>query len=374
MLRCGVSRCALPLQPPCVRHARRSAPTPPRRARCIGPLHRTAHRSRVCLPALRAAADDDACDDSAAPSAPPPAAPGAPLWVVPWDAGVSASVCARFAFLWCVVGFGGQDIVQLLHGAPLSADARAEASLALELFKAAATYQLVRRGSLSSRLAAHTPLKPHVPRVQFSSRLAPFAPLPPPLFACRFGPKTVALGAAGALGAAVAARAVPAAAGSVAALLAPADAGASGAFFIELMTKRRVALHQVLLGFAEISAFSPCSDAGFLGPGPLAACAITVGVTPPVEEAFFRGFLLPVMAQAMPPAAAVVASSAVFAFVHFTTPSATVQLFAVGAVLGATLLAARGNLAAPIVAHAGYNAITLATLASYAAASQSAVL
>ena len=91
-------------------------------------------------------------------------------------------------------------------------------------------------------------------------------------------------------------------------------------------------------------------------------------VTPPLEESFFRGFLLPVLAQAVPPAAAVAASATLFAAAHLASPLATAQLFAVGAVLGATTLAARGNLAAPIIAHAGYNAISLAALA--AAASQ----
>ena len=108
------------------------------------------------------------------------------------------------------------------------------------------------------------------------------------------------------------------------------------------------------------------SHAGLLGPGPLAACALTVVVTPPLEEAFFRGFLLPVMTQAMPPAAAVAASAAVFAAAHLAPPSATAQLFAVGMVLGATTLAARGNLAAPIIAHAGYNALTIAALVAVA--------
>ena len=127
-------------------------------------------------------------------------------------------------------------------------------------------------------------------------------------------------------------------------------------------------MHQALLTAScfpeELTLRFSLSDAGLLGLGPLAACALTVVVTPPLEEAFFRGFLLPVMAQAMPPAAAVAASAAVFALAHLAPPSATAQLFAVGAVLGATTLAARGNLAAPIIAHAGYNALTVASLAA----------
>lgn len=104
------------------------------------------------------------------------------------------------------------------------------------------------------------------------------------------------------------------------------------------------------------------------GAGALSACALTLLVSPPLEEAFFRGFLLPVLAQAVPPAAAVAASAAVFAVAHLETLLGTAQLFAVGAVLGATTLAARGNLVAPILAHAGYNALSLAALAAVAAA------
>ena len=152
MLRCDVSCTALPQQPPCQRHARRSAPPPPHSARCTGARRHTTQRSRVYRPARRAAARDD----DAAPSAPPPAPSGAPLWVVPWDDGVSATVCARFAFLWCAIGFAGPSLVQQMAGSvPLAADARAEAQLALELLKAAAAYQLARCVLLASRRAAH---------------------------------------------------------------------------------------------------------------------------------------------------------------------------------------------------------------------------
>lgn len=74
------------------------------------------------------------------------------------------------------------------------------------------------------------------------------------------------------------------------------------------------------------------------------------------------------LSQAVPPAAAVAASAAVFAFAHLLPPLDTARLFAVGVVLGATTLAARGNLVAPILAHAGYNAIVLAALAAVSAA------
>ncbi len=95
-------------------------------------------------------------------------------------------------------------------------------------------------------------------------------------------------------------------------------------------------------------------------------CLSAVVVAPPLEEAFFRGFLLPTLTRWLPPAAAVAASSAVFAAVHFAPALGTAQTFAVGAVLGAVLLSARGNLAAPMLAHAGYNALSLAAFAAAA--------
>lgn len=73
---------------------------------------------------------------------------------MPWDDGVTFTVCARFAFLWFAVGFGGQSLVQQLAGAALSPDARAEAELALGLLKAAASYQLARLVFFAARLPA----------------------------------------------------------------------------------------------------------------------------------------------------------------------------------------------------------------------------
>jgi hypothetical protein len=161
MLRCGAARCALPQQPPCQRVMhRRAAPPQPRFARSSAPCRLASYRrQRIDLPP-RAAADDDKSTAFPAPPSPPPAASPAassappPLWAVPWDGGVTFTVCARFAFLWFAVGFGGQSLLLQLAGAALSPDARAEAELALGLLKAAAAYQLARLVLFASRLAA----------------------------------------------------------------------------------------------------------------------------------------------------------------------------------------------------------------------------
>jgi hypothetical protein len=152
---------------------------------------------------------------------------------VPWDGGVTFTVCARFAFLWFAIGFAGLSLCQQLAGAALAPDARAEVELALGLLKAGATYQLARFVLFASRSAAADA------SWQLSSKLAPFAPLPPPWFAVRLEPRALALGAAGAVGAVAAAQATTVALGAVAALL-PADAGAGGAFFTQLITQRYV--------------------------------------------------------------------------------------------------------------------------------------
>ena len=166
MLRCGVARSALPQQPPCQRRAPRHPAPPPRRfTRRTPPWCRAAPRSRACAPPLRAAADDDAGSSPL----PPPPPPAAPLWAVPWDDGVSATVCARFAFLWCAIGFAGPSLVQQLAGAPLSADARAEAQLALELLKCGAVYQLAR--APCARCAA-APKKRHADTLRFTAIVA----------------------------------------------------------------------------------------------------------------------------------------------------------------------------------------------------------
>jgi hypothetical protein len=95
-------------------------------------------------------------------------------------------------------------------------------------------------------------------------------------------------------------------------------------------------------------------------------------VSPVLEEAFFRGFLLPTLTRWVPPPAAVALSSAAFAAAHFGPPALTAQALAGGAVFGATLLAARGNLAAPLLAHVTYNALQVAGLAAVASSGAAA--
>jgi membrane protease YdiL (CAAX protease family) len=91
-------------------------------------------------------------------------------------------------------------------------------------------------------------------------------------------------------------------------------------------------------------------------------------VAPVLEETFFRGFLLPTLTRWLTPPAAVAAAAAAFAAAHVAPPAVTAQAFAGGLVFGGALLAARGNLAAPIIAHACYNALEVASAVAAAAA------
>jgi membrane protease YdiL (CAAX protease family) len=58
-------------------------------------------------------------------------------------------------------------------------------------------------------------------------------------------------------------------------------------------------------------------------------------------------------------------SSAFFAAAH--PPAAFIPEFLLGTVLGAAFLGARGNLAAPVLGHAAYNAVVVAAAALLAA-------
>ena len=104
--------------------------------------------------------------------------------------------------------------------------------------------------------------------------------------------------------------------------------------------------------------------------GAAAACAAlkVVAVAPPLEEAFFRGFLLPTLTRWLPLPAAAALSSAAFAGLHFAPAPVTAQAFAGGLAFSAALVGARGNLAAPILAHALYNAAEVGAFAAAAAA------
>jgi hypothetical protein len=79
----------------------------------------------------------------AAPPSLPPAAPP-PLWVVPWDGGLTTTVTARFLFLWCGFGVLAPGLLQALAGSPLPPRLRAPLALGLSLAECAAVWQLVR--------------------------------------------------------------------------------------------------------------------------------------------------------------------------------------------------------------------------------------
>eukprot|EP00884_Botryococcus_braunii_P011838 jgi/Botrbrau1/20655/Bobra.0594s0002.1 len=85
---------------------------------------------------------------------------------------------------------------------------------------------------------------------------------------------------------------------------------------------------------------------GFLG--------LSGGLVPVVEEYVYRGFLLPSLTKDLPVPAAVVASAVAFSASHLSLKDAP-GLFVLGLVLGWLAVAARGNLAAPTLAHAFYN-------------------
>jgi membrane protease YdiL (CAAX protease family) len=88
-------------------------------------------------------------------------------------------------------------------------------------------------------------------------------------------------------------------------------------------------------------------------------------VAPFCEELFFRGLLFPVMLRRMGMLAAVVLTSALFAFIHASQLAhawaAMVMLFIVGVVL--TIVRARAHsLAASVLVHTGYNLALFALL------------
>jgi len=87
---------------------------------------------------------------------------------------------------------------------------------------------------------------------------------------------------------------------------------------------------------------------------------LAVVVAPLVEEALFRGILLPVLMKKMSPGTAVVVSSLLFAGIHQHLPSFA-PLFALAVVL-AGLYIYSGSLWAPVVLHAVFNGVSLCVL------------
>jgi membrane protease YdiL (CAAX protease family) len=80
-------------------------------------------------------------------------------------------------------------------------------------------------------------------------------------------------------------------------------------------------------------------------------------VTPLLEEAVYRGFLLTSLSSTMKWQNAVFISSVIFSAIHFSGEN-FVQLFIIGCVLGCSYCWT-GNLKSSIVIHSLYNALTL---------------
>jgi membrane protease YdiL (CAAX protease family) len=104
------------------------------------------------------------------------------------------------------------------------------------------------------------------------------------------------------------------------------------------------------------------------GGAKLVVLAVGAGLfAPVVEELLFRGLLLRALLRRMPATPAVAVSSVVFALVHLVDPSlgtvvALPALAAVGVVAG--MLAVRsGALSRPIMLHAGFNLLTIMSVA-----------
>lgn len=93
----------------------------------------------------------------------------------------------------------------------------------------------------------------------------------------------------------------------------------------------------------------------------VALVAVTALLAPVLEEALFRGFLLPTLTKWLPAPAAVLLTALLFAGVHFA-PRDFPQLVALGTVLGFAQVRTR-NLAVPIAIHGAWNGGVLASLA-----------
>lgn len=90
-----------------------------------------------------------------------------------------------------------------------------------------------------------------------------------------------------------------------------------------------------------------------------AAGIASILLGPALEEAIYRGFLLPSLAGFLPIPFAVVGSSAVFAASHLGVADvqSCVAIFVLGCVLGTTAVMSKGGLIAPFTAHSLYNAV-----------------
>jgi membrane protease YdiL (CAAX protease family) len=186
----------------------------------------------------------------------------------------------------------------------------------------------------------------HAGRAQGALCLAPYAPLPPPWFFCRFDVNSVLLGVAGWLAAAVLSDAT---------------------WRLSLLVLRK--LPQLVTARSNPPGL-PVPQRRLPGDREYSMRVVKLGMpselpsvvlAPLGEEVFFRGFLLPVLATAMPLAAAVAASSFLFAMAHiqrrdYDLVHSTSWYTGFGVLMSCLTLVGHGNLAAPIVAHALFNA------------------
>lgn len=131
--------------------------------------------------------------------------------------------------------------------------------------------------------------------------------------------------------------------------------------FILLIAQIAVVLLIVAVRGGELPADSGnVPDLSRGGPGTVLAVLAIVAVGPLVEELFFRGLLLQGLERSFRTWTAIVISSLLFAFLHFTDSVvgnvvSITSAFLVGNLLGWTFVRYR-NLAIPVVAHAVLNA------------------
>lgn len=87
---------------------------------------------------------------------------------------------------------------------------------------------------------------------------------------------------------------------------------------------------------------------------------LAIAVAPVVEEVFFRGMLLPVLARLARPALAVTACSLFFAAIHFHVPSVA-ALFVIASAFALGYIVT-GSLTVAIAMHAAFNTVSLAVI------------
>jgi membrane protease YdiL (CAAX protease family) len=100
---------------------------------------------------------------------------------------------------------------------------------------------------------------------------------------------------------------------------------------------------------------------------PFSAASVVLSailVAPWIEEAYFRGFLLPSLCGWTGRPGAILVQSLFFAALHVPDSEAAFLQYAVqGAVYGAVATASQGKLTVPISVHSAYNALALTSIA-----------